>query len=81
MEDKSTEEEYLHDLDKWVGGHEIHSLPENFLVVGSDRNDEKVDAQVYNQEYHKKCPHESHYEFFGQRGKSKKLTHNRRVFE
>jgi hypothetical protein len=44
-------------------------------VVFGYRDDEKVDTQVHDQENHQKCPHQSHDEFLGQRGKSKKFAH------
>ena len=65
MDDKRSKQNDFHYLDQGVGRHEIGSFPKDFLVVRSDRNDKKIDPQVYNQEYHEKCPRESHDEFFG----------------
>jgi len=77
MDDKSTEQDDLHDLDKRVGSHEINRFTENILVIGRYRKDEKIDAQVHNHEYQQECPRKSHDEFFGQRGKSKEFNHSR----
>jgi hypothetical protein len=65
MDDKSTEQRKFHDLDQRVCCHEIRRFPEYFLMISRDRDDKKIDTKVYYQEYHEKCPRESHDEFFG----------------
>jgi len=65
MDDKSSKKDYLHNLYQGVCTHEVGSLTEYLLMVFSDWQNKKIDAQVHDQEYHQEGPRESHDEFFG----------------
>jgi hypothetical protein len=65
MNDESGKKHDLHRLDQWVGRHEEDRIPEYVLMIFRDGQNEKIYAQMHQQERHQEEAGKGHYELFG----------------